>query len=67
MSEPIIGIPCPAPLVDRLERRSWDDDTDDRSRELLEEAAGVIRLQAYALAEIARAVRSRQCRGRRGR
>jgi hypothetical protein len=41
---------CPAPLVDRLEARAWDDDCDDRSRELLEEAATVLRLQADAMA-----------------
>jgi hypothetical protein len=40
----------PAPLVDRLEARAWDDDCDDASRELLEEAAAVLRLQAEAMA-----------------
>ncbi len=40
----------PAPLVDRLEARAWDDDVDDRSRELLEEAAAMLRHQADAMA-----------------
>ena len=40
----------PAPLADRLVTRSWDDDVDDRSRELLEEAAALLRLQAEAIA-----------------
>jgi hypothetical protein len=40
----------PAPLVDRLVARSWDDDVDDRSRELLEEAAELLRHQADAMA-----------------
>ena len=40
----------PAPLVDRLVARSWDDDVDDRSRELLEEAAAMLRHQADAMA-----------------
>jgi hypothetical protein len=39
-----------APLVDRLVARSWDDDVDDRSRELLEEAAELLRHQADAMA-----------------
>ncbi len=39
-----------ATLVDRLVGRAWDDDCDDRSRELLEEAATVLRLQAEAMA-----------------
>lgn len=41
----------PAPLADRLERRAWDDDVDDDSRELLEAAAAALRLQADALAD----------------
>lgn len=40
----------PAPLVDRLVARAWDDDVDDRSRELLEEAAAMLRHQADAMA-----------------
>ncbi len=40
----------PAPLVDRLVARAWDDDVDDRSRELLEEAAELLRHQADAMA-----------------
>jgi hypothetical protein len=39
-----------APLVDRLVARAWDDDVDDRSRELLEEAAAMLRHQADAMA-----------------
>jgi hypothetical protein len=39
-----------APLVDRLVARAWDDDCDDRSRELLEQAAAMLRLQADAMA-----------------
>ncbi len=39
-----------APLADRLVARAWDDDVDDRSRELLEEAAAMLRLQADAMA-----------------
>lgn len=39
-----------APLADRLVARSWDDDVDDRSRELLEQAAAMLRLQAEAMA-----------------
>ncbi len=42
----------PAPLADRLERRAWDDDVDDESRELLEAAAAALRLQADALAAV---------------
>ena len=51
MSEPLIGTIHQAPLLDRLARR----------------VVNVIRIQADALAEIARALRSRQCRGRRAR
>lgn len=40
------AILVPAPLVDRLVARAWDDDCDDRSRELLEEAAELLRHQA---------------------
>ena len=40
----------PAPLADRLVARAWDDDCDDRSRELLEQAAAMLRLQADAMA-----------------
>lgn len=38
--------PAPAPgvLADMCARRSWDNDTDDASRQLLEWAADVIRL-----------------------
>lgn len=50
MNAPILGIPCLAPLVDRLEARAWDDDTDDASRELLEEAVVELRRLAAAMA-----------------
>ena len=45
MSTPPVTL-SPAPLADRLEARAWDDDVDDRSRELLEEAAHELRLLA---------------------
>jgi hypothetical protein len=37
-------------LAERLLARAWDDDCDDRSRELLEEAAGELRRLAVLTA-----------------
>jgi hypothetical protein len=38
-----IALPPPAVLAERCLGRAWDDDVDDRSRELLEQAGLVLR------------------------
>jgi hypothetical protein len=46
-------IPAPLVVAQRCAERAWDDDTDDTSRRLLEQAADTIRLLAGRVVRLA--------------
>lgn len=46
-------LPAPLVVAQRCSERAWDDDTDDRSRKLLEQASDTIRLLAGRVVRLA--------------